>query len=498
MSDGTTKEVPVNWNPSTIDTSIPGTRTAVGTVENFNGKVVYTVIVEAVETGNAQISLYKDSTSSNNKFNFENISNFYIVNKQTGTKYSDGKIPSQSTRKNQFEMSGLPTGEYTIHVELADGMLIREIELGESYKETKYDPETNPLVISSKKTTYVNVVIKTETTLAEINPLEDLIVPANISLEEFKAALPKQTTIIDSSGKEHSVDLKWDIRPFNFESWRKPGEYTVTSEFFTLPVNVSNTEPATRLEVTLNIIFKNIIDPELENAITEAEEAINALVDAVKKAGSSDEAQNEISKAQEKVNKVKKLTSEYDTSIWEGVIKEQQNIVEQMKKKEKEKADQAAAEAVMDQINLLPSSKEIKLEHKGIVEAARKAYGALTTDQQALVTNIAKLSDAEKAIMAIEEAAANEKDVLEAKKALNVTVQGDKLTLVTEGSKRTSIAWKSSDSTYVNASTGNVNRPWLIKKTIKLTATITKGNAKLTQSFTVEVPAWGAITVTKD
>lgn len=213
-----------------------------------------------------QISLYKDSTSSNNKVNFENILNFYVMNKQTGQKFSDGIIPSQSARKNQYEMSDIPEGEYTIHAELLDGMVIKEIQLGETYKEIPYDAQTNPLVIDSKKKTYVKMVIKTDHILAEIKPLEDLVVSADITIEDFKAALPKQTIIIDSSGNEHQVALKWDIRPFNFENWKKPGETKLWSELFTLPVNVSNTQPATRLEVTLKVVFEDSDKGDFEGA----------------------------------------------------------------------------------------------------------------------------------------------------------------------------------------------------------------------------------------
>ncbi|KGR76008.1 hypothetical protein CD33_09235 [Ureibacillus sinduriensis BLB-1 = JCM 15800] len=255
MSNATIKEVPVVWKPSTIDTSIPGTVTVNGTVNGFNGKVAMTIVIEAEEVGDVQISLFKDSTSSSNSINFSNLSEFYLKNKETGKIYRNGNTPSQPSRKNQFEMTNLPEGEYTIHSELPEGMEILAIHLGESYKETIYDAEVNPLVIGDDKT-YAKIVLKAQHTLAEIKPLEDLIVPVDITFDEFKAALPKQTTIVDTIGKEHQVDLKWDIRPFQFDSWKKPGQYTRTSEFFTLPLSISNTSPATRLEVNLKVIFE--------------------------------------------------------------------------------------------------------------------------------------------------------------------------------------------------------------------------------------------------
>lgn len=498
MSDGTTKEVSVVWVPKSIDTSKAGKYTATGTVEGYKGTVTLTIVVEELEMGVAYISLYKDSTSSSNQVDFDTITNFYLKNKKTGEIFKEGKNYN-GIRKHVFEMKDIPEGEYTIHFEMPKEMSIKEIQLGETYKETIYNPDTNPLVIVDSKRqekSYVKIVLKTEAILAEIKPLEDLTVPTDITLDEFEEALPKQTTIVDSTGKEHQVEIKWGIIPLAFEGWKKPGEVKIWSKLFNLPISVTNTDPPTRLEVTLNVIFEDILDPELEKVIAEAEKVINGLEDAIKKAKNSDEAQAEINKAQDKVNKVKELDSKYDTSKWDSVIAGNQKVVDQMK--EQEEADQAAAKKVIKLIDDLPSSQQIKIEHKEIVEAVRKAYNDLTVGQQALVTNTNKLLDVEGALKKVEDAISNEKDALEAKKTLNITVKGDKLTLVTEGAKGTSIEWHSSDPKYVDASTGQVTRPWLFSKDIILTATITKGTATVKQLFTVKVPAFGDITIKKN
>lgn len=254
MSDGTTKKVNVKWEPNSVDTSSVGTVTVMGTVEGFNGIVTFNVTIEAVETGGSQISLFKDSTSSSNKLNFENITEFYLKHKKTGKVYKDGTIPSQSARKNQFLMKDLPKGEYEVHAVLP-GMSIKEIQLGSSGKETKYDANLAPLVITKDNTTYVKIILVTESILVEISELEDVTVSGDITRENFINSLPGETTILDSKGKEHQVDLKWDIRPFVFDSWNKPGQYTIESEFFTLPLDVSNSVPATRLKVSLKVIF---------------------------------------------------------------------------------------------------------------------------------------------------------------------------------------------------------------------------------------------------
>lgn len=219
-----------------------------------------------VAKGKVQISLYKDSTSSTNKINFDTISNFYIKNKATGEEFNIGSTPWNG--KERFIMDNIPEGEYTIHFDMPDAMNVKEIQLGESYKETIYNPDTNPLVVVDRGKTgnYVKIVLKSEVALKEIKPLGDLVVPTDITIDEFKVALPKHTTIVDSLEKEHQVDLSWDIRPFVFDGWEKPGEVNITSEFFNLPIGISNTDPATRLEVWLKVIFKELsIIVSLEN-----------------------------------------------------------------------------------------------------------------------------------------------------------------------------------------------------------------------------------------
>ncbi len=207
-----------------------------------------------VEFGQAQIRLYKDSTSSTNTIDFTNITNFKLKNKKTGKEYSVGSSPSN--QKYNYEMKDIPVGEYTLHFDMPNGMSIKEIQLGAAYKETNYDAASNPLVITKDNKEYAKIVLQSDLALKEIKPLEDLKVPSNITINDFNAALPKKATIVDSAGQEHQVDLKWDIRPFNFDGWKKPGQVSLTSEFFKLPVNVSNSVPSQRLEVALKVIFE--------------------------------------------------------------------------------------------------------------------------------------------------------------------------------------------------------------------------------------------------
>lgn len=213
-----------------------------------------------VEKGLAHISLYKDSTSSMNKIDFATVSNFALKNKETNKVYNVGTSPSN--QKHVFQMKDLPAGSYTIEVNTPDVFLVERIDLGDTYKETFYHPDTNPVVIAKDKTTYVKIVLKSEITLQDIKPLENITVPYDITFEEFQAALPKQGKIVDSTGEEHAVALKWDIRPFQFENYKKPGTMTLSSEFFSLPIEVSNSTPAQRLDMTIQVTFA---EPEKGN-----------------------------------------------------------------------------------------------------------------------------------------------------------------------------------------------------------------------------------------
>lgn len=206
------------------------------------------------ETGELHIMLYKDSTASRDRIDFDTISNFYIKSKDTGLTYSEGSV--MWNNKAAFIMLDIPIGEYTVHFDSPDVMYTKDILVGPTYYETDYDPDSNPIVIEEDVRSYVKVVLRSNIVLDYINPVDDLIVPSDITLEEFRDALPKHTTIVDSEGNEHQVDLRWDVRPFVFDSWKKPGQYTLWSEGFDLPLLVSNTEPRQRLEVRLNVIFE--------------------------------------------------------------------------------------------------------------------------------------------------------------------------------------------------------------------------------------------------
>ena len=74
---------------------------------------------------------------------------------------------------------------------------------------------------------------------------------------------------------------------------------------------------------------------------------------------------------------------------------------------EKEAANKAAAQTVIDKIAALPATSALTLSNKSAVTAARTAYNGLTDAQKAYVTNLSTLTAAEKKIAELEVAEAN-------------------------------------------------------------------------------------------
>lgn len=224
-------------------------------IEDLKGRVFVELISHK---GNVQVSLFKDGFSGGYGIDFNLIKDtFYIQNKQTGRKYNIGSSPWNY--KYVYQMQNIPVGEYTINFDCPEGMYIYQILLGESYKETVYDPDTNPLVVTekgAKNYDYVKIQIRSYNTLKEIKQFDDIYLPSDITYDQFVESLPKQVVIVDSNDKEHFVNIGWETRPYNFDAWNKPGTYTVFSQLFTLPLEVSNTEPATRLKVSIKVRFQ--------------------------------------------------------------------------------------------------------------------------------------------------------------------------------------------------------------------------------------------------
>ena len=100
------------------------------------------------------------------------------------------------------------------------------------------------------------------------------------------------------------------------------------------------------------------------------------------------------------------LTDEQKSLISADIVEKLQKAVEQMAILEEQAADQAAADAVTEQINSLPAADTLTLADKAAVEAAREAYKALTDAQKQYVTEetMAVLEKCENRIQELESA----------------------------------------------------------------------------------------------
>lgn len=126
------------------------------TAEDLKGRISVSTIVKE---GKVQVGLYKNYRIAGNGINFGELKgSFYIKNKITGKEYKEGTSPWNS--KYLYQMKDIPVGEYTIHFDVPEGMDILKVQIGNSYDETDYDAETNPLVVKETgKGIYDNVII---------------------------------------------------------------------------------------------------------------------------------------------------------------------------------------------------------------------------------------------------------------------------------------------------------------------------------------------------
>ena len=205
------------------------------------------------ETGEVQFTLYKDQMISMYQLDIDHMTSVYLQSKDTGLTY-EGDI----TRGNRAVMvfSDVPIGEYTMHIEYPDGMYIHEFIVNNGNGDEDYDAETNPIVVKEDERSQAKMALRSEAVIDQINHFDTLRVPSTITLEEFKEELPKEGSIVDTNGVVHYVEIEWNIQESAFYNIPKPGQVTIQSEQFTLPLEVSNTERAQSLRFQLPVYFQ--------------------------------------------------------------------------------------------------------------------------------------------------------------------------------------------------------------------------------------------------
>ena len=134
---------------------------------------------------------------------------------------------------------------------------------------------------------------------------------------------------------------------------------------------------------------------KVENQIKQIDETIELTDECEAKIATARKAYDALTREE------KRYVSNYDVLL---------KAEEQLAALKKEKADKEAADAVIAQIDALPTAENVTLEHQEAVDAARDAYSKLTDDQKKLVSKETtdKLERAEKKIaQLLEEQAAD-------------------------------------------------------------------------------------------
>jgi hypothetical protein len=101
-----------------------------------------------------------------------------------------------------------------------------------------------------------------------IDDVDDITVPFGTPVEDALAMLDAQTTVYDTQGDSHLVDLAWQAGDYNGNA---PGDYTATG-IFALPEGVEQTDPPTPLQIEAIITVLEEDDTSIFEITTEGME----------------------------------------------------------------------------------------------------------------------------------------------------------------------------------------------------------------------------------
>ena len=282
-----------------------------------------------------------------------------------------------------------------------------------------------------------------------------------------------------------TADLPLDYEAFystdDGDSWSKdipkktdPGTYTVKVKYVSKGGNCN--------DIILDDITATIT-PADKKALTDAITVAKAYYDTIKGNTDYSEAADKLDKAikaAEEVAAKNKLTKSEVSTAAEALNTAKATAEAGVKDID----DTVAAKKVTDAINALPASDKVATTDKAAIEAARKAYDALTADQKKKVPAdvLKKLTDAEVALKAAEAAEKAAKELEAAKKEAQAAMN-EQVTVKQKGNKFT-VKWKKSsaaDGYYVYASYcgKKATKPAkTVKKNTTTKVTISKINGK--------------------
>lgn len=148
------------------------------------------------------------------------------------------------------------------------------IEITPEYSDNEHElKSSNPIRVDlNNKENVVIVQCKKkgeaeEIKIKSIGRVAPVVVAFGTNKETAMSRLAKKTFIVDSNNQQHEVELTWKLGEYN---GNKSGEYTAIGTF-KLPEGIAQSQPITKLEVTVPIIVKAIFE-NLENSIWKVED----------------------------------------------------------------------------------------------------------------------------------------------------------------------------------------------------------------------------------
>ncbi len=180
----------------------------------------------------------------------------------------------------------------------------------------------------------------------------------------------------------------------------------------------------------VTVEIKEVDKEDLNNDISDSEDFLESIIDNDDYAEIADELRKTVEEAkkiadnknvtsEQIADAIKNLNDALDAASEKKQAVDKANYEEAAKKaveeevaKKKEEEDSAAAKKAEETINALPSGTKVATTDKEAIEAARKAYDALTDDQKAKVPaeTLKKLEAAEKALDVAEKKASDDSD----------------------------------------------------------------------------------------
>ena len=289
---------------------------------------------------------------------------------------------------------------------------------------------------SSVFTDLQNAINAANTTLQIENPTADQIGQAVKAINDAKTAAEKAVKAIDDEKAAKAVLEK--IKALTPATEITPADRVDIEAARKTYDDLTDDQKAKLAELDPNAVAtleaaEQALDTVEQAAFDDEKEVQKKAADALAADGDSDASKKLIEDAKKAINELaydkSKSVDENKAALAAIVSKLKSDLTDNRAAEKKEVDDTAAAKKVIDAINALPASNKVATTDKAAIEAARKAYDALTADQKKKVPAdvLKKLADAETALKAAEKDAADKTAADKVIEAINKLPASDKV-----------------------------------------------------------------------